>query len=144
MPFGLTNAPASFQRFINEVLGEYLDIFAIAYLDDILIFSNTFEEHVDHVTKILDKFKMAQLRLKLKKCEFHVQETEFLGHWITTEGIQMEKMKIQAILDWPKLQNTKEVQQFIRLINYYHKFLKGYLIIIGPLFKLLKKDCKFK
>ena len=102
------------------------------------------KEHVDHVTKILKRFEAVQLQLKLKKCKFHVQETEFLGHWITTEGIQMEKTKIQAILDWPELQNTKEVQQFVRLINYYHKFLKGYLTIMGPLFKLLKKDCKFE
>ena len=94
MPFGLTNALASFQQFINKVLREYLDIFAIAYLDDILIFSDTLEEHVDHVTKILERFEQARLRLKLKKCEFHVQETEFLGHWITTKGIQMEKTKI--------------------------------------------------
>ena len=72
MPFGLMNAPASFQQFINKVLREYLDIFAIAYLDDILIFSNTFEEHVNHVIKILGKFEMVQLQLKLKKCEFHV------------------------------------------------------------------------
>ena len=102
------------------------------------------KEHIKHVIKILKRFKQAQLQLKLKKCEFHVQETEFLGHWITTEGIQMEKMKIQAILDWPELQNTKEVQQFVGLINYYHKFLKGYSTIMGPLFKLLKKDCKFE
>ena len=144
MPFGLTNAPASFQRFINEVLREYLDIFTIAYLDDILIFSDMLEKHIKHITRILKRFKQAQLQLKLKKCEFHVQETKFLGHWITTEGIQMEKTKIQAILDWPKLQNTKEVQQFVGLINYYCKFLKGYSTIMALLFKLLKKDCKFK
>ena len=144
MPFGLTNALASFQQFINKVLREYLDIFMIAYLDDILIFSDTFKEHIDHIIKILERFETVQLQLKLKKCEFHVQETKFLGHWITTEGIQMEKTKIQVILDWPELQNTKEVQQFVGLINYYHKFLKGYLTIMGPLFKLLKKDCKFE
>ena len=102
------------------------------------------EEHIKHVMKVLKRFKQAQLQLKLKKCKFHVQETEFLGHWITTKGIQMEKTKIQAILDWPKLQNTKEVQQFVGLINYYCKFLKGYSTIMGPLFKLLKKDCKFE
>ena len=94
MPFGLTNAPASFQRFINKVLREYLDIFVIAYLDNILIFLNTLKEHVIHVTKILKRFEQVKLQLKLKKCEFHVQETEFLGHWITTKGIQIEKTKI--------------------------------------------------
>ena len=87
MPFRLINAPASFQRFINEVCGEYLDIFVIAYLDDILIFLNTLEEHIQHVRAVLKKFENTQLQLKLKKCEFHVQETKFLGHWITTEDI---------------------------------------------------------
>ena len=94
MPFGLMNTPASFQQFINKVCGEYLDIFVIAYLDDILIFSATLKEHVNHIIKILKKFDKVELQLKLRKCEFHVQETKFLGHWITTKGIQMEKMKI--------------------------------------------------
>ena len=80
MPFGLTNAPASFQRFINEVCGEHLNIFIIAYLDDILIFSENYNEHIGHVRKVLKKIENAKLQLKLKKCEFHVQETEFLGH----------------------------------------------------------------
>ena len=144
MPFGLTNAPASFQRFIYDVLGVYLDIFVIVYLDDILVFSNTFEEHVQHVKKVLQKLEEAKLRLKLKKCEFHVQETEFLGHWITTEGIQMDKNKVQAILDWPELKNTKEVQQFTGLVNYYRRFLKDYSQFMTPLFKLLKKGQEFQ
>ena len=88
------NTLASFQWFINKVLREYLDIFAIAYLDDILIFLDTLKKHINHVMKILERFEQTKLQLKLKKCEFHVQETEFLGHWITTEGIQMEKTKI--------------------------------------------------
>ena len=124
MPFRLTNAPASFQRFINEVCGEYLDIFMIAYLDDILIFSNTLKEHIQHTRAVLKKFENAQLQLKLKKCEFHVQETEFLGHWITTKNIQMKKTKVQAIKDWPELKNIKEIQQFTGLMNYYQQFLK--------------------
>ena len=80
MPFGLTNTPASFQQYINEALREHLDIFIIAYLDDILIFSDSYEEHVQHVRAVLKKLEKASLWLKLKKCKFHVQETEFLGH----------------------------------------------------------------
>ena len=119
MSFRLTNALALFQRFINEVCGEYLDIFVIAYLDDILIFSNTLKEHIQHVRAVLKKFKNTQLQLKLKKCKFHVQETEFLGHWIIIKNIQMKKTKVQAIKDWPELKNIKEVQQFTDLVNYY-------------------------
>lgn len=143
MPFGLTNAPASFQRFINEVLQEYLDLFVIAYLDDILIFSKEKEEHVEHVNKVLEKLQKASIKLKLKKCEFHVQETEFLGHWISTEGIHMDQNKVQAIRDWPQPKNVKEVQQFIGLVNYYRRFITGYAGILHPLFALLKKGKEF-
>ncbi|GMG17194.1 unnamed protein product [Aspergillus oryzae] len=140
MPFGLTNAPASFQRFINEALGEILDVFVIAYLDDILIFSHKLEEHVQHVQTVLEKLQKAEVRLKLKKCEFHVQETEFLGHWISTEGIQAEEGKVKAIQEWPEPTNLKELQQFIGLLNYYRKFIDRYAHRLAPLFDLLKKS----
>ncbi|KAI9034758.1 retropepsin-like aspartic protease/reverse transcriptase [Aspergillus affinis] len=144
MPFGLTNAPASFQRFINEVLGELLDTFVIAYLDDILVFSNNEEEHIRHVKQVLRKLRITKLRLKLKKCEFHIQETEFLGHWITTEGIHMERSKVQAIRDWPVPKSLKEVQQFTGLINYYRRFIDRYAKSIVPIFNLLKQNQKFE
>ena len=99
MPFGLINTSVSFQRFINKVCGEHLDIFVITYLNDILIFSKDYEEHVEHVREVLKKIRNAKLQLKLKKCEFHVQETKLLGHWITTSGIQIDKHKIKAIQD---------------------------------------------
>ena len=119
MPFGLTNTLASFQRFINEVLREHLNIFIITYLNDILIFLKNYNEHIEHIRKVLKKIENTELQLKLKKCEFHVQETEFLGHWITTDGIQMDKHKIKAIQDWPEPKNIKEIQQFAGLVNYY-------------------------
>ncbi|KAI9038427.1 reverse transcriptase/ribonuclease H family protein [Aspergillus affinis] len=144
MPFGLTNAPASFQRFINEVLGELLDTFVIAYLDDILVFSNNEEEYIRHVKQVLRKLRITKLRLKLKKCEFYVQETEFLGHWITTEGVHMERSKVQAIRDWPVPKSLKEVQQFTGLINYYRRFIDGYAKSIIPIFNLLKQNQKFE
>lgn len=143
MPFGLTNAPASFQRYINEVLGELLDTFVIAYLDDILIFSENKTQHEDHVKRVLRKLQQAQLRAKLSKCEFHVQETDFLGHWISTEGIQTDKNKVQAIRDWPTPTNVKELQQFTGLINYYRRFIDGYAKTMTPLFELLKKSEDF-
>ena len=81
------NTLASFQRFINKVCREHLNIFIITYLDDILIFFKDYDEHIEHVKKVLKKIKDTKLWLKLKKCKFHIQETEFLGHWITTDGI---------------------------------------------------------
>ena len=119
MPFRLINAPASFQRFINEVCREHLDIFIITYFNDILIFSKDYNKHIEHIRKVLKKIKNTKLQLKLKKCEFYVQETEFLGHWITTDSIQIDKYKIKAIQDWPELKNIKEIQQFAGLVNYY-------------------------
>jgi hypothetical protein len=109
MLFRLTNAPASFQRYINKVLQEYLHSFIITYLDDILIFSGEKEEHVQHVSKVLKKLQEADIKLKLKKCKFHVQETEFLGHWISTEGIYMDQNKVKAIMEWPQPENIKHV-----------------------------------
>jgi hypothetical protein len=143
MPFGLTNAPASFQRFINEVLQEYLHSFIIAYLDNILIFSKEKEEHVQHISKVLEKLQGANIKLKLKKYELHVQETEFLGHWISTEGIHMDQNKVNMILKWPQPENVKQVQQFIGLVNYYRRFIGGYAGIMHSLFTLLKKEKEF-
>ena len=90
MPFGLTNAPASFQRFIFHVLQGYLDKFVIAYLDDILVFSKTEEEHIEHNRKVLQRLREAKVTLKLKKCEFHVQQTSFLGYTISPNGLGIE------------------------------------------------------
>jgi hypothetical protein len=144
MLFGLTNAPASFQRFINEVLQEYLHLYVIAYLDDILIFSKNKEEHGVHINNVLGKLQEANIKLKLKKCEFHVQETKFLGHWISTGGIHVEVNKVKSIIKWPQPKNIKETQQFIGLVNYYRRFIKGYTEIMHPLFTLLKKDKEFR
>jgi len=123
MPFGLTNAPASFQRFIFTVLEEYLDIFVIAYLDDILVFSKTEAEHIEHNKKVLQKLREAKVTLKLKKCEFHVQETSFLGYTISPDGLGMENDKVKAILDWPTPTCVKDVQSYLGLANYYRKLV---------------------
>ena len=91
MPFGLTNAPATFQSYINEVLRTYLDEFCVAYIDDILIYSRTLEEHIEHVRKILKKLLEHGLYVKLEKCQFHVQEIEFLGYILSPEGVSISK-----------------------------------------------------
>jgi Reverse transcriptase (RNA-dependent DNA polymerase) len=99
MPFGLTNAPATFQTYMNDTLREYLDRFCVVYLDDILIYSNSLEEHREHVREVLRKLKEANLYLKASKCEFTTQRTEFLGYVITPEGTDMDKSKVMAILE---------------------------------------------
>ena len=144
MPFGLTNAPATFQTLVNNILREYLDIFVIVYLDDILIYSKTREEHVQHVKKVLRALQKRNLPIKPDKCQFHVQTVGFLGFVISPEGIKMEQEKVRAILEWPEPTNVKEVQEFLGFANFYRRFIKKYSDRLVPITKLLQKDVPFK
>jgi hypothetical protein len=118
MPFGLTNAPASFQRWVNEILSEYLDVFCVAYLDDILIFSETMEEHHKHVKLVLQKMEEADLILKVSKCEFHTDRTEYVGYVISQSGIQMDHEKVRTVAEWREPTNVKGVQSFLGFANF--------------------------
>ena len=109
MPFGLTNAPATCQALINNVIRAHLDRSAIAYLDDILIYSESTEEHVSHVQEVLGCLSQAGLLLKPEKCEFHRRSVEFLGFVVSTKGISMSPEKIKAIAEWPTPHDVKEV-----------------------------------
>lgn len=100
MPFGLANAPSSFQHFINDTLQGYLDIFATAYINDILVYSNLLSEHKKHVKLVLERIKDAGLQLDITKSEFHVEEVTFLGLLIGKNGIRINPKKIEAVQDW--------------------------------------------
>ncbi|RFU73004.1 hypothetical protein TARUN_9252, partial [Trichoderma arundinaceum] len=143
MPQGLTNAPASFQKRINHVLKEYLDEFVIAYIDDILIFSKTLEEHEEHVHKVLQKLQDAKLLVNPEKCAFHTQRVEFLGHIISPGEIQMDPKKLEAVKTWEPPKNVKDVQSFLGFANYYRRFIRNFAQIAAPLSDLTKKDRKF-
>jgi hypothetical protein len=140
MPFGLTNAPATFQRMINEVLKEYIDNFVIVYLDDILIYSDTLEEHEQHVHQVLETLQAANLLVEPEKCQFHVQEVNFLGHIISPGQIKMDPAKVAAIKEWKVPETVKEVQSFLGLANYYRRFIWNYSKIAAPLTNLTRKD----
>ena len=99
MPFGLTNAPATFQAMINNILGEYLDNFVFAYLDDILIYSDDLDTYKLYIRKVLERLQKANLLVEPRKCHFHVEEVEFLGHVIRHGEVSMQKSKVQAIID---------------------------------------------
>ena len=143
MPFRLTNAPASFQELINNTLREYLDDFALAYLDDVLIFSKTREEHVQHVRKVLTKLREKDLPIKLSKCEFHKYSIGFLGYTVSENGLGPDPNKVIAIDSWPEPQNVKDVQSILGILNYYRKFIKGFSAIARPLTALTRKDVTF-
>jgi hypothetical protein len=113
MPFGLTNAPASFQRWMNEVLSDYLDIFCIAYLDDILIYSDNITQHREHDRLILERIRQVGLSLKPTKCEFHTHKTEYLGYIIVPEGISMDPEKVKAVKEWQRPTTVKGIQSFL-------------------------------
>ena len=125
MPFGLTNAQATFQNFINTVLSPYLDTFATAYLDDILIYSDTLEEHKEHIRQILSELSKHGLHLKPEKCEFDRQHVKYLGPIIGVEGIQMDKVKVEAIQEWPTPERLRDVMAFLGFANIYRRFIKG-------------------
>jgi hypothetical protein len=144
MPFGMTGAPATFQRYINDVLREYLDIFCTAYLDDILIYSRTRSEHVNHVRCVLEKLRGAGLYAKLSKCEFLVHETKFLGLIVGEKGFRMDPDKIKTVIEWPTPTCVTDIQAFLGFSNFYRRFIKDFSTIIAPLVNLTRKDVPFQ
>jgi transposase InsO family protein len=133
MPFGLTNAPATFQALMNSVLRPYLDRFVLVYLDDILIYSRTPQEHQEHLRLVLAALREHKLYAKLPKCDFGKRTLGFVGHIISSAGISMEPGKVEAITTWPKPANLLDLQRFLGLANYYRRFVKGYSRIAAPL-----------
>jgi hypothetical protein len=144
MPFGLTNAPATFQTMINEVLRDFLDIFVVVYLDDILIFSRTLEEHRKHVHQVLKRLMDAKLLVEPEKSKFHTQDVDFLGYNIRPGEIRMDPKKIETVKNWPTPANISDTRGFLGFVNFYRRFMKGYSQISRPLTDLTKKDQPFR
>lgn len=141
--FGLTNAPPTFQRFINSIFHDILDIYLQAYLDDLLIYSDTLEEHREHVKEVLKRLRENNLFANLEKCEFEKQEVTFLGYHISTTGVSTDPAKVQAIRDWPTPTNMKQVQRFLGFANFYRTFIDNFADLAVPLNNLTRKDTPF-
>ena len=137
MPFGLTNAPATFQSLMNMVLHEFLDKFVIVYIDDILVFSETVEEHTQHVKLVLGCLWSHCLWVKAEKCAFYQDHVNFLGYIISPDGITMHLKKMSAIMDWPPAKSVHDLQVFLVFANFYHQFIFKFSKITAPLTKLL-------
>ncbi|KAJ9521648.1 hypothetical protein QJQ45_008994 [Haematococcus lacustris] len=140
MPFGLCNAPATFQRLMNDIFRQELDDCVIVYLDDILIFSRTQEEHAQHLRRVLSLLQQHKLYAKLSKCEFGLSQTEFLGHIITSTGIACDPKKVAAVESWPTPQTVHDVRSFLGLANFYRRFVKNFSDIAAPITALTQAD----
>lgn len=141
--FGQSNAPASFQALINHLFQPLLDQCVIVYLDDILIYSRTPEEHEQHLRKVLEILRSNHLYAKWSKCDLFKDEVEYLGHLLCADGVKADPAKVKAITDWPTPQSVTDVRAFVGLANYYRKFIKGYAQIATPLTDLLRLDHRF-
>ncbi len=142
MPFGLTNAPATFCTLMNDIFREWLDDFVVVYIDDILIYSGSLEEHAEHLRKAFQRLRENKLYAKLEKCKFGVTEVDFLGHRIIEEGLKMDDHKVKAILDWEPPKLVPALKSFLGLASYYHKFIKNFVKMATPLTNLLKKSAR--
>lgn len=140
MPFGLCNAPATFQRLMNDILRPYLDKFVVVYLDDILIYSKTPEEHAEHLRKVLTLLRQHKLYAKFTKCHFGIRSVEFLGHIVSAEGIATDPRKIEAVVKWPQPRTLTELRSFLGLANYYRRFVRNFSAIAAPLTSLMGAD----
>jgi hypothetical protein len=143
LPFGLTNAPAVFQSMMNRIFGPYLGQFVLVYLDDILIFSRSAEEHETHLAQVLAKLREHQLVARLEKCRFNAASIQYLGHVVSADGIRVNPAKVAAVRDWPRPRTPRQVRQFLGLANYFRKFLRGFSHMVAPLVALTRERQTF-
>ena len=143
MPFGLTNAPAYFLNLMNKVFLEELDKFVVVFIDDILIYSQSAEEHEQQLRIVLDKLRAHELYAKFSKCEFWLTKNAFLGHILSEDGVAVDPAKLEAVINWKQPTTVTEVHSFLGLAGYYRRFIEGFLKIARPMTELTKKDKKF-
>ena len=143
MAFGLKNAPMSFQFFISTLMRNLNWKHVLCYIDDILIFSKTFDEHLDHINQVFQRLRSASLTLKPSKCHFAVPSLIYLGHTISKQGIGLDPSNTDAVRTFPVPKNQRDVRSFLGLANFYRRFCKDFAKIANPLNKLLQKNTKF-
>ena len=140
---GLTNAPTTFQRFMNDIFSDMLDVCVVVYLDDILIYSSDTATHRQQVKEVLRRLRKHGLYAKPEKCEFHKDQVEYLGYILTPEGLFMASDKVKVIQDWPDPRKVKDVQSFLGFANFYRRFIYNFSDIVVPLTRLTRKHVPF-
>jgi hypothetical protein len=143
MFFGLTNAPALFTYLMNSVFMPELDKFVVVFIDDILIYSKNEEEHARHLRGVLTHLREHQLYAKFRKCAFWLEEIQFLGHVLSAKGIAVDPSKVKDILEWKPPTTEHQIQSFLRLADYYHRFIPDFSKLVKRITSLLKNDTKF-
>ncbi|GKE65126.1 putative reverse transcriptase domain-containing protein, partial [Tanacetum coccineum] len=143
MPFGLTNALTIFMDLMNRVCRPMLDKFVIVFIDDILVYSKSKEEHEAHLREVLETLRKERLYAKFAKCEFWLQEIQFLGHVVNSEGIKVDPAKIEAVMNWQTPKDVGEIRSFLCLAGYYQRFIQDFSKIASSLTKLTKKNTPF-
>jgi hypothetical protein len=136
MSFGICNALATFMRVMNDVFRPFLDDFVIVYLDDILIFSRTWDEHVRHVRQVLDTFQREKLYVKLSKCGFGKTALVYLGHIVGGEQLKIDPSKIDVIVYWPEPKSVTKIRSFLGVVQYWMRFISNFSFIAYPLHDL--------
>lgn len=144
MSFGLCNAPATFERLMERVLSGLQWEICLVYLDDIIVMSKSFEQHLERLETVLKRLGNAGLKLKPKKCVFFRSEVQYLGHLVTSDGLSTDPEKVEKVKSWPVPRSVKEVRAFLGLAGYYRRFIQNFSVIASPLHKLTQKDVKFK
>ena len=136
MSFGLTNTLTAFMDLMNRVFRPFLDRFVIVFIDDILVYSKSEEEHAKHLRFVLQTLRDHQLYAKFSKCEFWLDQVAFLGHVVSKDGIQVDPKKIEAVAKWQRPTTVTEIRSFLGLAGYYRRFVKDFFKIAAPLMRL--------
>ncbi|KAI0992164.1 hypothetical protein K3495_g16022, partial [Podosphaera aphanis] len=143
LPFGLCNGPASFQAYINHALRGLLDQFCTAYMDDILIYSETLSDHRSHVRTVLQRLREHGLQVDISKCNFETSQVTYLGLIISTKGINMDPKKVACVQEWPRPRSVRDIQRFLGFANFYRRFIPEFSRLATPMVNLTKKDVPF-
>ena len=144
MPFGLTNAPSTFMRLMNHVLRAFLGKFVVVYFDDILIYSKSLDEHLEHLKCVLHVLRKERLFANFKKCSFCTKHVAFLGFVVSSNGVGVDEEKVRAIKEWPTPKTLSEVRSFHGLASFYRRFVKDFSTLAAPLTEIVKKSVGFK
>mmetsp|Transcript_196 Transcript_196/g.504 ORF Transcript_196/g.504 Transcript_196/m.504 type:complete len:236 (-) Transcript_196:190-897(-) len=144
LSFGLTNAPATFQAAMNDLFRPFLSKFVVVYIDDILIFSKSQAEHVQHLQQVLEVLRENKFTIKLSKCEFEKPDVKFLGHIVGADGVKVDPAKTKVVTNWPVPKHLSALRSFVGLATYFRKFIQNSSKIVAPLTNLTKKDVPYE